>query len=288
MTELESSGNATGTGVTVAIAETNQFPQFDRDVAHILQELLDETNDQSLLCRTLIDLGCTHWDSFLKITSTTVNSLALSEQGVQNPISEAFHTRLLNFVAFKNQLKDAGHNFKDSASYTKEAFEDFVASEKSAPPVDHDTIYSNTVPTASILRAYSSVENGNQDNHASSCAGHEMELLELNIDAVKEASDSQRSEAKDMDACPIENSLEVSEDDDIESGAPENHVKDSIRSVVRADPSEDRFNRNSQQEGKTNSGDRDNAVFYVENNPHELYPEDTYSFLSLHGPFDQP
>eukprot|EP00536_Pseudo-nitzschia_multiseries_P017636 jgi/Psemu1/51879/gm1.51879_g len=102
------------------------------------------------------------------------------------------------------------------------------------------------------------------EQFASPHIGHQMEILDLGIDAIKEPS----SKAQKIDGSCSENLLELSEDD-IENGAPGNH---------EAKPTP-----------ICEEQDRDNGLFSNEEIAnHQVYPQDTYSFLSLHGPFDQP
>eukprot|EP00536_Pseudo-nitzschia_multiseries_P012630 jgi/Psemu1/209266/e_gw1.493.44.1 len=71
-----------------------------------------------------------------------------------------------------------------------------------------------------------------------------------------------------MDGSCNDNSLDLFEDD-IENSAPGNHG---------ANPTP-----------ISEEQDRDNGLFSVEEIAnHQVYPQDTYSFLTLHGPFDQP
>eukprot|EP00536_Pseudo-nitzschia_multiseries_P014994 jgi/Psemu1/216542/e_gw1.800.32.1 len=71
-----------------------------------------------------------------------------------------------------------------------------------------------------------------------------------------------------MDGSCNENLLDLSEDD-IENGAPGNNGANPTPIFEEQD--------------------RDNGLFSNEEiADHQVYPQDTYSFLSLHGPFDQP
>eukprot|EP00536_Pseudo-nitzschia_multiseries_P008607 jgi/Psemu1/20836/gm1.20836_g len=96
------------------------------------------------------------------------------------------------------------------------------------------------------------------EQFASPHIGHQMEILDLDIDAIKEPS----SKAQKMDGSCNENLLDLSEDD-IENGAPGNNG---------ANPTP-----------ISEEQDRDNGLFSNEEiSDHQVYPQDTYSFFVLH------